>query len=185
MSAQFKRSTIEALQGAGINAETAEADLKKAYFKTTSTPLAAAKIADLRSALGGNEANIIADADVKPKAAKVPKEKKEKAPKPPKEPKPVKEAEAPDVAMARLKADPKTAARWTRVTQVLAMGKKGPTRVRILCDNKGPAGEDLFRDIAVQDLFQVKYSADFAKKAARKARAATKKTEAPAAAPTA
>lgn len=183
----FKASTIKALQDKGITGETPEAELKKAYFKTTSTPLASAKLPDLIAALNGDQTQITAEAA--PKAAKAPKApkaaKEPKAPKEPKPPKAEKVAELPAVAMARLKADPKTSARWTRVTEVLEMGKKGPTRVRILCDNKGEAGEDLFRDIAVQDLFQVKYSSDFARKAARQARAGAKKVDAPAAVATA
>lgn len=179
---QFKQSTIDAMKNTGITAETPDEDIRKQYFKTTSTPLAKANLADIREALNGNPLAILpADAE---KPAKAPKAAKEpKAPKPPKEPKAPKVAETGEQAMARLKAAPETSARWARVTKVIEMGKKGPTVVEILCDNKGENGEDLFRVIKVQDLFQVKYSADYAKKNARKKAA---KATAPAAdAPTA
>lgn len=176
---QFKQSTIDALKGAGITAETAEDETRKAYFKTTATPLAKANLADLRAALNGDAAAILPEAA--PKAAKEPKAKKEKAPKPPKEPKPAKVAETAEQALARLQAAPETSARWARVVRVDEMGKKGPTVVTIRCDNKGENGEDLFRTIKVQDLFQVRFSADYAKKNARKKKAKPEAATAPAA----
>lgn len=175
----FKRKAVETLRAIdGITATNedgsfkfTDAELKKAFFKAAATPLANAKVADLRAAIAGDDSKIFAD-DAAAAAAKGPK--KEKAPKAPKEPKPVKEPETAEAALARIKADPKTAERWKRVVRVTEMGKRGPTRVDILCDNKGENGEDLYRNIAVQDVFQVKYSADYSRKAARSARQAAK-----------
>lgn len=123
--------------------------------------------------------------------AKQPKAKKEKAPKPPKAPvapKPPKPVETAEQALARLKADPKTKAKYRRVTEILEMGKSGPVRVTILTDDKGPNGEDQFRVIKSQDLFQVKLSVEGQKAEAKKKRnkAATNRRKAskPAAAAT-
>lgn len=173
---QFKASTISALTSAGITVETPDDELRKAYFKVTSTPLPKGNIEDVRDALGGNPERILAEKA--PKAAKAKTEKAPKAPKAPKEPKPAKVQETPEAAMARLKADPATADRWKRVRSVNEMGKKGPTVVTIVCDDRAEDGSEILRTIKVQDLFQVKYSAAFAKKAARKNR-----KKAPAAAP--
>jgi hypothetical protein len=41
--------------------------------------------------------------------------------------------------------------------------------VTILCDDKGANGEDLFRTIKIQDLFQVKFSAGYKAKKAKPA----------------
>lgn len=170
---QFKQLQVETLLGNGVTPDTPDEDLRKQYFKVAGAPLSKANIADLREALRGNPEAILPTGQEKPK--------KEKAAKAPKEPKPVKAAETAEQALARLKADPATAQRWARVRSVDSMGKKGPTVVTIVCDDKGPAGEELTRQIKVQDLFQVKYSAGYAKKAARANRKkAAASTDAPA-----
>lgn len=169
---QFKPSTIEKLKLANVTAETPDDELRKAFFKANSGPIKKDDVAALREALNGNpEALLPAEA---PKAAKEPKA--------PKEPKPVKAAETPEAALSRLKAssDPKIAERWARVRRVDQMGKKGPTVVTIVCDNRAEDGSEILRTIKVQDLFQVRYSADYSKKAARVARAAAKKAATPA-----
>jgi hypothetical protein len=172
----IRRGTLTVLQEAGINAETPEAELKAAYYKAAGVPLNKNNIESVRKALGGDESQVTVEKTAGTTVAKEPKAAK--APKAPKEPKPVTPSETPEQALARLQSDDATKARWARVTKVEEMGKKGPTKVTILCDDKGPEGQDLFRTIKVQDLFQVRYSADFAKKNARKNRVKKAKPEA-------
>lgn len=173
----FKRTTIETLRTQGVNDQTTDQDLKKAFFKTNGSPIKSENVPKLRAAIAGDESLILSvEAASKAKTPKEPKAPKAaKEPKAPAEPKVAETAEA---ALARLKTDEKTAQRWARVVAVTEMGKRGPTRVRILCDDKGENGEDLFREIAVQDLFQVRYSAGYAKKNARKNRSASKARQA-------
>lgn len=175
----IRKAQLAALVAAGITAESPDQDIKKAYYKVAATPLSKDNLPVVKAALGGDLSGVVDDI-----AAPATKPKAEKAAKAPSAPKPVMEAEAPHVALKRLKSVPKTAERWARVTEVLEMGKKGPTRVRIKCDDKGEGGKNLFRDIKVQDLFQVKYSAEYAKKNARKGRKAKPKAEAKTAAAT-
>lgn len=165
----IKRATLDALKSKGITAETDEKQLKEEYFRTAGVPLGKSNIESVRKALAGDESQITENAA--PKAAKV---KAAKEPKAPKEPKVARPTETPEQALARLKSDAATSERWKRVVKVEEMGKKGPTRVTILCDDKGPEGQDLFRTIKVQDVFQVRYSEAFAKKNARKNRKGNK-----------
>jgi hypothetical protein len=172
MSANVKRSVLEQLISKGLTAESATSDIKKAYFSITGNPLSKDNLTNVVLALKG-DTSVVEDDSAAPAAeASAPKAKKEKAVKAPKEPKPAaapKVAETPEAALARLKAstDPVIAGRWARVHEVLEMGKKGPTRVRIVCEDKGSNGETLYRDIKVQDLFQVKYSAGYKKSRAK------------------
>jgi hypothetical protein len=171
----IKATTLAALVAAGITSSTPEQELKKAYFKTAGHPLSKQNMPHVLAALNGDNSVVTDDSAAAPAAAKEPKAPKTpKAPKEPKAPVAAKVAETPDAALARLKADPATSARWARVQSILEMGKRGPVRVRIVCDDKGPNGEELTRDIKIQDLFQVKFSAGYKKsrKAAPKAEAA-------------
>jgi hypothetical protein len=187
----FRSTTIETIRGKGLSAESPDQDLKKAYYSAAGSPLTGDKLAQLRAALNGDTSLIQEVTETAAAPAKAPKAKKEKAAKAPKEaaapnePKAVKPSETADQALARLKADPATSTRWARVQSVLEMGKRGPTRVRIVCDDKGEGGADLFRDIAVQDLFQVRFSAGYAKKHARKNRVKSNAKAAAAEAPAA
>lgn len=181
-------AVLTALTAAGITSASAEPDIKKAYFAATNSPLTKATLPIVVAALNGDEAAIDRSekASPAPAAGKPAKVKAEKPPKAPAEPKVAKPAEAPDAALARLKNSPDTkiAGRWARVVSVDEMGKRGPTVVTINCDDKGPNGETLTRQIKVQDLFQVKFSKGYAKKAARKsAKAETPVVAAPAAEP--
>lgn len=180
-SARFQQRFITAILAAGVTAETPDAELKKAFFNAAKVPVSNANLEGLRAALNGNADNIKPDSvPGTPAAPKAPKAAKE--PKAPREPKAVVPAETAEACLARCKADPATAERWARVIKVEEMGKKGATRVTIKCDDKGPEGQDLFRTIKIQDLFQVKFSEGYAKKNARKSKAAAASTtEAPSA----
>ncbi len=164
--ANFRKSVIAALIAAGVTATTDEGQIKREYFKAAKGPLSKAQLPDLLLALGGDTTNVIDDAEAEAKKQLASAGKTPKAPKEPKAPRAAaapKTVETPEAALARLKADPATSARWARVQEVLEMGKRGPIRVRIVCDDKGPNGETLTRDIKVQDLFQVRFSAGYKK----------------------
>lgn len=165
----FKSSIIATLLGAGITATSPEADVKKAYFGAAGAPVSKAALPDLIAALGGDQTKVIADENVST-GTKTAKAKTPKEPKAPAAPREVKPAETADAALARLKADPATSARWAKVRSVDEMGKRGPVKVTIVCEDKGPAGEELTRQIKVQDLFQVRFSAGYAKKNTRKSK---------------
>lgn len=177
---KFKAATIAAILAAGVTAESPEAEVKKAYFTATATPITKASYPLLIAALKGDVTNVIPEGQEAPATTKPAKEKKQAAPKTPAAPK---VTETPEQALTRLKNSPdsKIAARWAKVRSVDEMGKRGPTKVTIVCEDKGPNGEELLRQIKVQDLFQVRFSAGYAKKQARKG----KKASAPAATETA
>lgn len=112
------------------------------------------------------------DADTPVKVAKTPA------------PKPAKPAETPENAMARLKKDPATKARWAKVVRVTEMGKSGPTRVVIKCQDpqtkQSEGGEQKSvcegeREIAIQDLFQVECCKPCQERKVRKARRESQK----------
>lgn len=90
----------------------------------------------------------------------------------PKAPKAEKPVETPEQALARLKRE--NAARFAHVVSIAAMGKTGPTRVVIECDDPqtklGTPVCTKTREIAVQDLFQVHRCAACQDRVVRRAR---------------
>jgi hypothetical protein len=158
----IRKSVLAALVAAGITAQTDETTLKKEYFKAAKGPLSKAQLPELIAALNGDTTKVVDDAEAEAKKQSAKAEKPAKAPK---EPKVAKASETADACLARMKAstDPVVAQRWVRVREVLEMGKRGPTRVRIVCDDKNEDGSERLRDIKIQDLFQVKFSAGYKK----------------------
>jgi hypothetical protein len=166
------RLVVAALLAAGLTKDSDTSEIKKAYFTTTGKPLTKSNLSTVLLALGGDEASI---SDEAAPAATTTKAKGKPAAAP-KEPKPAaapKVTETKEQMLARLKQEKPE--RFGRVTEILEVGKKGPTRVRILCEDKGTNGEDLYRDIKIQDLFQVRFSAGYKKP--RKAAAAAPASE--------
>lgn len=88
--------------------------------------------------------------------------------------KPEKVVETPEQMLTRLKANKETKERWAPVVRIVEMGKSGPTRVVIQCtDPQTVKGENICageREIAVQDLFQVRRCAPCQKRVTRAAR---------------
>lgn len=170
----IRKTVLAALIVAGITAATPEQDLKKAYFKASKGPLSKAQLPELIAALNGDETVVNDDtAAAQTPAASTKPTKTQKEPKPANEPKPARVAETPEAALARLKTDPATSAKWARVHSVLEMGKRGPVKIRIVCDDTNEDGSARHRDIKVQDLFQVKFSLEYQSTKKKAAAAAT------------
>lgn len=74
-----------------------------------------------------------------------------------------------EAMLARLRTEKPE--RYGRVIEILEVGKSGPTKVRIRCDDSTPENV-LTRDIKVQDLFQVRFSEARQAEETKKARAA-------------
>lgn len=89
-------------------------------------------------------------------------------------PKVEKVVETPEQILARLQSAKETKERWAPVTRIIEMGKSGPIRVEIQCtDPQTIKGENICvgtREIAVQDLFQVRRCAPCQKRVTRAAR---------------
>lgn len=82
--------------------------------------------------------------------------------------------ETPEQILTRLKSAKETKERWAPVVRITEMGKSGPIRVVIQCtDPQTVKGENICageREIAVQDLFQVRRCAPCQKRVTRSAR---------------
>lgn len=108
-----------------------------------------------------NEQPVEQEAKVKTKTVKEPKPVKTPV---------VKQKPTNEEVLAAYKA--KNPERWDRVVEVLEVSDKThrPTRVKIRTLDDSPQGLPQFRDIAVQDLFQVRYSVEGQRKAMQKLR---------------